>query len=351
MKFNIILIILAFFIVSACSSDNWQDYNSALDPIRTGVSETHFSVKYPPGWEIGWSTEGSPYLFNLSSGDINADELAVIFAQYNIGIFPDFFRYPPNVNTLYNMQEDWEVIEEPVAFTINGQDAAKIVYKYGDTNTIMIFAWIVNGDANIMFYALPPVEENIDPLPLLESILDTIHITVEDETTSPRIIPTLSAYDQKVVDNWEPILISEEYMQSLLDEEWELSSLNADSFFWKNDHPGTCKGISSSQRSILNCLHLVTSDVDLSDTEQLLSEDWVIIPSNKSYPHDVAFYGVLDDSMWIIHGYMFIDDELFFVEFDGIQIEEGLPIEQNLTHYVDDYVGEILLYNLAKLTE
>jgi len=339
------------------NTNNWQEYNSQLDPNRTGLSETNFSVKYPFDWDTGWDEYGG-YSFFLTSGDIDADDLSEIYAQHNVIIGPDLFRYPPKVNTLYDWRNDMVIVTEPYAIKINGQDAAKAIFKSDDF--VLLVGWIVKDDANIFFGAIPSLEENIDALPLLETILNSIHFT---EISLPSTIPTLSGIDQEVTDDLEHILITEEYLQTLLDDDWELTFLKKPESFWLmgSEKPGICKRFSSKSQSIFTCWHSVSSEdpVSLGDVTELIPEDWINIPSNKSYPHDVAFYGVLDDSNWVIHGYMAVEEEsggllgldLFFVEFDGIQIDEGLPIEDTLTRYVDDYVGEILLYNMEKYTE
>jgi len=333
------------------NTDNWQEYNSALDPNKTGLSESNFSVKFPSNWENRWDPYGGS-LFELTSGDIDAGDLSEIYAQHNVLIIPDLFRYPPKVNTLYDWRNDMDIITEPVVIKINDQDAAKAIYKSDEF--VLLVGWIVKDDASVFFGAYPSLEENLDALPLLETILNSIHI-------APTSIPAPSGIDQEITDTLEHILITEEYLKTLLDDDWELTLINEGDSFWLkgSEKLGSCKEFSSSSQSILTCRHSVSSEDPLSEIAQLLPDEWINVPSNKSYPHDVAFYGVLDDSGWVIHGYMPVEKELlgmmgfdlFFVEFDGIQIDEGLPIEETLTRYVDDYVGEILLYSLSKLSE
>ena len=194
-KFTIPLFIFIWGI-AACTTptetDNWQEYNSALDLEVSefldnyGVSNTHFSVKFPQGWETGWAADSDVIMFVLSSGDVH-DTWVMDYAGPAFMIIPFGSTHvdSPDVNTLlYEMADDFFGVNigEPVAITINGQDTAKAIVKIEVTanqSEVRLVALIVKENVSLFIFGFTPVGAETESLPIFEAILNTIVISLE----------------------------------------------------------------------------------------------------------------------------------------------------------------------------
>ena len=179
----------------------------------------------------------------------------------------------------------------------------------------------------------------------------TLLAVIENTKIATAPIPTLTAEEQLIAEEYGQTLITQDFLSSLLDEDWELERYEVDYLGAENQMPGICETFLSSLRKVSNCVNEVGADFDLDYLmNQWYASGWEIIQPTQSLEYNSAFYGIWDGS-WIIQGYLLVDDYLIYVHFDGIHIGMGASIADALTEYVDNFVVEIMLENVSKLPE
>ena len=183
-----------------------------------------------------------------------------------------------------------------------------------------------------------------------EGIIEATLLAVIDNTKIATVpMPTLTAKEQLIADKYGQFLITQDFLSSLLDEDWELERYEVDYLGAENQMPGMCESFLSSLRKVSNCVNEVGANIDLDYLmNQWYASGWEVIQPTQSLEYDSAFYGIWDGS-WIIQGYLLVDDYLIYVHFDGIHIGIGASIADALTKYVDNFVVEIMLKNVSKL--
>jgi len=171
------------FLVMAisCSSNDiaadFTQYNS-MDSDWSEDINSNFLVKHPPDWEVDWvpmegvlalliSSDGQPWSVHDNS-------------ETFLTILPDAISAPEGIRLdrfPFNLVGD-EIIEELATIKINGQDAAKAVYREGDG--VHIFVLIVNDVSSLYIIGSSSVDNDAENRPILEAIIDTIELQKTD---------------------------------------------------------------------------------------------------------------------------------------------------------------------------
>lgn len=167
--------------LSEFSVESFIEYDSTEYINENGLSDRIpvFSVKYPPEWKYRWYGDGDQGGIALV---ISSVELYDAFTlQYTSGnsiyIIPMPYNGEKPTDLFFGYERSDKIIEEPMAITINGQDATRV--KFVNNEQIQTEILIVEGKWALNAMYTFPTDKEAEFLRfqlLVETIISTIAI-------------------------------------------------------------------------------------------------------------------------------------------------------------------------------
>jgi hypothetical protein len=134
-----------------------------------------FSVKYPPEWEYKWFSDSGAIVLLISSVDVNDVWSLQDTSGATMMVIPEPYD-GKSLTDMFIIESDRRdrTVEEPITLTINGQDAARVVYM--NNGQFLIDVVIVREEFALHAVAFFLPEKEAEFRPLLETMINTIQI-------------------------------------------------------------------------------------------------------------------------------------------------------------------------------